>query len=126
MGENISPLKIYADSECTQEVKTIEWSNSVKITLSDGSERIIPNCARAGDSAVATVWIKNSSDFDYGITRISFSDPRVLVTLSSSWVYPNRPTALTLSFPVPNNPTKSDIIPAGRIIIEGYYIYKEI
>jgi hypothetical protein len=126
MSEEIETLKIYADPECTMPISTIEWNNSVKITLVDGTEKVIPNCARAGESATATVWIKNESPFDYGITRISFSDPRVQVALSSSWIYPSRPTSLTLSFPVPNNPTKADIIPAGKVIIEGYYIYKYV
>lgn len=124
MSEKIEGLKIYADPECTQEISTIAWNNSVKIVLADGTEKIIPNCARAGESATATVWVKNESPYDYGITRISFSDERVLLSLSSSWVYPSRPVNLTLTFPIPKNPAKTDIIKASKVNIEGYYIYK--
>jgi len=124
MSEQTDNLKIYADEQCTQLVSTIEWSNSIKIKLSDGSEKILSNTARGGDTATATVWIKNDSQFDYGITGISFDDPRVQVILSSSWVYPTRPTQLSIVFPVPANPTKADIIKAGKINISGYYIYK--
>lgn len=126
MSEDIEGLKIYADPECTQEISSIEWINSVKIHLVDGTDKIIPNCARAGENAVATVWVKNSSQFDYGITGISFSDSRVQVTLSSSWIYPNQSINMTLIFPVPTNPKKDDTIKVGKILIEGYYIYKSI
>lgn len=124
MVENINDLKIYADAECTQVVSTIVWNNFIKIKLADGTEKTIPNCARGGDKATATVWIKNDSPYDYGITEISFSDDRVQVLLSESWVYPQRPTRITLTFSVPRNPTKADIIKAGTIKVQGYYIYK--
>jgi hypothetical protein len=124
MSEQIDNLQIYADEQCTQPISTIGWNNSIKIKLADGTEKILPNTARGGDSATTTVWIKNESPYDYGITGISFDDNRVQVILSSSWVYPNRPTQMTIIFPVPANPTKDDIVKAGKINITGYYIYK--
>jgi len=124
MSEQIDGLKIYADPECTQLVSTIEWNNSIKIKLADGTEKVLPNTVRGGESATATVWIRNESQYDYGITGISFDDSRVQVILSSAWVYPSRPTQMTIVFPVPQNPTKDDVIKAGKINITGYYIYK--
>lgn len=124
MSEQIDNLKIYADEQCTQPISTIGWSNSIKIKLADGTEKLLPNTARGGDKATITVWIKNESQYDYGITGISFDDSRVQIILSLSWVYPNRPTQMTIIFPVPVNPTKDDIIKAGKISIIGYYIYK--
>lgn len=124
MSEQIDSLKVYADPECTQLISTIGWSNSIKIKLADGTEKILSNTAQGGDTATATVWIKNESPYDYGITGITFDDSRVQVMLSSSWIFPNRPTQMTIIFPVPQNPTKADIIKAGKINIAGYYIYK--
>jgi hypothetical protein len=124
MSENIDNLKLYADAECTQPISTIEWNNSVKIKLVDGTEKTIPNCARGGEKATATIWVRNEGPYDYGIIRISFPDDRVKIALSSAWIYPQRPIQMTLTFIVPKNPTKNDIIKAGTINIEGYYIYK--
>lgn len=124
MSERIENLRIFADAECTQEISTIGWSNSIKIKLADGTEKILPNTARGGDTATTIVWIRNDSPFDYGITEISFDDPRIQLLLSSPWVYPSRPTQLSIIFPVPAVPTKDDIIKAGKINIIGYYIYK--
>jgi len=126
MSTPISPLKIYADPACTQQISTIGWNNSVKMTLVDGTIKVIPNCAKAGESATAEVWIKNPSPYDYGITSMSFSDPRVQILLSSAWIYPQRPINIKLVFPVPSKPAETDVIPAGKINIEGYYIYKFI
>lgn len=117
-------LKIYADAKCTQPISNIVWSNFVTIHLVDGTEKILSNSARGGESATATVWIKNESTMDFGITEISFSDSRVQVILSEAWIYPQRPVQITLIFSVPANPRKNDIIEAGRINIQGYYISK--
>jgi hypothetical protein len=126
MSDQIEKLEIYADPECTQKISTISWNNSIKIKLVDGTEKILSNTANGGDTATATVWIKNESPYDYGITRVSFDDNRVQAFLSSSWVYPNRPTQLRIVFSVPQVPTRADIIKAGKINIEGYYIYKSV
>jgi hypothetical protein len=125
-NEEIDNIKIYADAECTQPISTIEWHNSVKITLADKTIKIIPNTAIGGESASAIVWAKNEGPFDYGITGISFFDTRVQVILSASWLYPKVPVQITLVFMVPQNPTKNDIIKAGKINIEGFYIYRSI
>jgi len=124
--EELGDLKIYADGECTQRISTIVWDNFVKMMLADGTEKIILNCARGGEKATATVWIRNEGQYDYGITRISFSDSRVRVVLSSAWIYPQRPIKITLVFSVPQKPTKNDTIKDGKINMEGYYIYKSI
>jgi hypothetical protein len=105
-------------------VSVVEWGNFVKAKLVDGTEKIIPNTASGGETATATFWIKNEGENDYGITHISFSDKRVQISLSESWIYPNRPIKVTLTFPVPAHPTKDDTIQAGRIIIEGFYVFK--
>jgi hypothetical protein len=124
MSENISKLKIYADAECTQLISTIGWSNFIKIKLVNGTEKMLLNSARGGENATATVWIKNESTMDFGITEISFSDSRVQVILSEAWVYPQRPVQMTLVFSVPDKPTEKDIIEAGKINIQGYFISK--
>ena len=125
-NEEIDQIKIYADAKCTQPISAIEWHNSVKITLADKTVKVIPNTALGGESASAIVWAINEGQFDYGITGISFSDSRVQVILSSSWLYPKVPVQITLIFLVPQNPTKNDIIKAGKINIEGFYIYKSV
>jgi hypothetical protein len=124
--EEIDHIRIYADAECIQPISTIEWHNSVKITLADKTIKIIPNTALGGESATAIVWVRNEGPFDYGITGMSFSDSRVQVILSSAWLYPKVPVKITLVFSVPQNPTKNDIIKASKINIEGFYIYKSI
>jgi hypothetical protein len=125
-NEEIDQIRFYADAECTQQISTIEWNNSVKITLADKTTKVIPNTALGGENAVAIVWVRNEGQFDYGITRISFSDNRVQVILSSAWLYPKVPVQVTLIFIVPPNPTKNDIMKAGKINIEGFYIYKSL
>lgn len=124
MSEDIDNLRMYADEECTQPISTIEWNNSVKIILVDGTEKILSHTAHGGEKANAIIWIRNEGPHDYGITRISFSDPRIQVVLSSAWVYPQRPIMVTLIFNVPVHPTDADRIVAGKINIEGYYIVK--
>lgn len=120
----IDALKFYADSECTQPISTIAWSNFVTIKLIDGTQKIIPNSARGGETAHAAVWIKNHGQSDFGITDISFSDSRVQVKLSEAWIYPTRPVQMILIFPMPPNPTKADSIGEGKIIVKGYFISK--
>lgn len=118
MSENIADLKVYSDPECTKQIlTTIEWNNSIKMVLSDGSERIIPNYLEDGETGLAEVWIKNDSPYDYGITKISFDDPRVQVFLSESWIYPSRPVKLTLQFIPDGKPLQ-----LGKLRINGYYI----
>jgi hypothetical protein len=124
VSEDINHLKIYADAECTQPISTISWTNFIKIRLVDGSEKILNNSARGGENGTATVWIKNDGEFEFGITEISFSDPRVQAIISEAWIYPERPVQLTLIFPVPSNPTQADTIEAGKIKIQGYFVSK--
>jgi hypothetical protein len=104
----------------------MEWTNAIKIRLVDGTEKVYPNTANAGSKATAEVWVKNETPYDFGITEVSFSDPRVQVSFSSSWIYPQRPVSMKVEFPVPDNPTEADIIKSGKIDIKGYYIFKEI
>jgi hypothetical protein len=124
MSSDLNNLKIYANQECTQPISVIEWGNFVKVKLADGTEKIIPNTATGGETATATFWIRNEGEYDYGITHISFSDERVQVFLSESWIYPNKLIKITLTFPIPMRPTKKDVIQAGMIIIEGFYVFK--
>lgn len=126
MSQQVEGINFYADQECTKPISNISWNSSIKIKLADGTEQILPNTARGGDSAIAVIWVKNETEFDYGITEISFSDSRVQVLFSSSWVYPNRPTQISIVFHVPAVPTKSDIVEAGTVIVHGYFIYKSI
>jgi hypothetical protein len=120
----INKLKFYADAECTQEIKTISWSNSTKIKLIDGTEKIVSNSVLGGREAIATVWLRNESQSDFGITGVFFPDNRVKINFSSAWVYPQRPIQMTLIFSVPQNPTKDDMIKDGQINIQGYFIVK--
>lgn len=124
MSEDVPDLKLYADAECTQPILTIEWNNKVIMKLVDGTEKILPNCARGGDKAIAAVWVKNETPYDFGITSVSFPDNRVRIVFSSPWVYPNQPVMLTLVFDVPEKATAKDIIRANKLQIGGYYIYK--
>lgn len=123
MSEENSPLKIYADKECTQPISAIEWNNQTIITLVSGEKVVLPNTSKGGENATATFYIKNEKDYDYGITGISFTDNRVKVNVSSAWIRAKQVVQMTLIFYVPPNPTEEDIIDAGNIKITGYFIY---
>jgi hypothetical protein len=118
-------IKFYADEQCTKPINTIEWDNAPVITLLSGEKMTLPNTAMEGTYAEATVWVRNEWVGKFYVTSISFHDERVTISIGSERLYPNKAVKLTVSFPVPKNPTKGDIIKAGEVKVEGYYVYVE-
>lgn len=116
-------LKIYADTKCTMQVKTIEWDSTIIIELFNGEKKQLPNTAQAGQEVKAFVFIRNEGKYPYGITKVTFPDTRMTISIEKDWLEPNTITRLTVAFTVPEKITEKDVVKAGKIEIEGYYIY---
>ena|SRR3972149_5202806 len=123
MAFEIGNLKMYANEQCTKPVLTIGWNIEAIIILVTGETIKLTETAKAGDEAIAKVWVRNESHFDYGITGLSFPDKRVKVSVKKAWLKSNEVTELTIIFVVPKNPTEKDIIQSNKLKIEGYYVY---
>ena len=95
--EEIEPLRIYANPECTEPLESIEWLNTTKVSVveRDGSVRLA-DFIKIGESAVAECWIKNGSKYDFGIQKVICSNLNVQVFLSESVIFPSRPVKLSL------------------------------
>jgi len=119
------PIKIYADRKCSILVETIEWDTYLRIKLLNGEEKKLKNTAQAGQEVVATVFIKNESKYSYGITDVSFPDKRLSVSVEKDWLESNEITSLIIKFIVPKKVTPQTVVKAGKIEIEGYYVYGE-
>jgi len=118
-------IRFYADEGCTIPIDTIEWDNKVIKTLFSGEKVSFMNAAMEGDEATANVWVRNEWGAPFYVTAISFHDERVKIAIETDKLFPNKPAKLTLSFSVPKNPTQKDVVKAGQIKIEGYYVYVE-
>jgi len=117
-------VRIYADEACKRPIETIEWDNGYILTLINGEKEVLRNTAKAGEVATATIYLKNESRWRFGITKISFLDKRVKFKIASSWLLLG-PVELIISFDVPKNPTPKDVIKAGEVEINGFYVYEQ-
>ena len=124
MSEEIGDIKIYAGRGCNKLIDTIEWDTKVIIALINGEKEILKNTASSGQTVSAIVYLKNESKWRFGIRNITFPDKRVKIKVEKSWVLTS-PVKLTISFDVPENPTPDDVIKAGKVQIEGFYVYGE-
>jgi len=116
-------IKTYADRECKQPLEMVEWDNDFTFTLIDGKKETLKHTVGAGETAIAIIYLRNESENRFGITKISFPDSRLRFAVDSAWLEPDAPVKLTISFKVPANPDENGVIKAGKISIEGYYVY---
>jgi hypothetical protein len=125
MNKEEPELEMYADSACTQRLESINWQGvtTQRIVLINGAE-ITRTYVDEGKTPFAEIWIKNPSQDDYGITAVSFSDPRVQIFVNSSWVYPQRPTKITLTLAL--KPNENVALKSGELRIEGYFLSKKV
>lgn len=123
MAEQLT-LKIYADKACTKPITTISWKNTVEFTDATGKPVKLEQTAKGGERAEAEVWIRNETHYDFVVQEISFPDPRVNAVIGDGWLTSMRAVSIMLTFIVPKVPTPSDIIKEGKLLIQGYYIFK--
>jgi len=67
-------------------------------------------------------FIVNKSPDKFGITELSSSDTRIKVSHGDAWILPFGNSKVVLSYLVPLNPTKQDIIKNVKITINGYFV----
>jgi hypothetical protein len=107
--DNLPSLEFYKDQECKEQLKEIPWTE------------------RSAQLAIGRVWLKNPSRYDYAITGVELSDPRIKVSFSSYWIYPNSaPVLLTLLFNIPKSENWVEqvrsVFLAGDLVVHGYYV----
>jgi|SRR3972149_4675596 len=108
-------LKFFMDAMGTQEISQVSWKGSITITLVHG-EKVTAH--KLGNVATAVFYIINDSNNDFGVTDIVMPDKRIKYVIDSSWIYPNKPVKIELTFPI-----KDEIILQGnKIEIKGYYV----
>lgn len=117
-------LVIYADRDCKKRVEWIEWDSGLILTLINKKKITLENTSQGGETATATVYIRNEEEHRFGVTEITFPDERVKLKLEQPWLPYWVAVKLSISFDVPENPTPKDIIKAGKVKIVGYYIYE--
>lgn len=116
-------LQLYANEKCSVQIKTIEWDNDLIIKLLNGGKKRLSNTAEAGQVATAIVYLKNEGKNNYAITDVSFHDKRLSISIKKDWLEPNEVTSMIVKFTVPKKVTPQTIVKAGKIEIEGYYVY---
>ena len=119
--EEIEPLKIYANPECTEPLTEILWINTdiIPVVEKDGSIRMA-NFVKVGERATAECWVKNGSKFDFGIQAVMCSNPNIQVFLTESVIYPTRPVKLSLLATA----KEGESFGCPSILIKGYYVKK--
>jgi len=118
-------IRIYADEECKKPIDAIEWDTKVVVTFIDGEKLELKNKALAGTVAVAYAYVKNDWWGDFHVTKVSHPDKRVKVSIAKKLLHPDDAVKLTVKFKVPENPTEADVMKAGQVKIEGYYVQVE-
>jgi len=114
-------IKFYLDQECTKPIDVINWKNKV-LVLTNGEKVTFENAYEIGEIAITEFYIRNEGNTKYGVTNVKLPDDRIKYKLDSSWLHPNIPVKITLSFPV-----KDEVMFKGNdVIIEGYYVYEKI
>lgn len=116
-------IKIYSDIKCFIPINSIKWDSSFEIVLVDGTKETIPNTAVAGQTVIATFYIRNESEYRFGVTKIYHPDNRIKLSIGNPWLIPHNPIKMTLTFIVPLVVSPDDVIKTGQVQIEGYFIY---
>lgn len=118
----MSELGLYADEKCTKLVEAISWDEDIILNLIDGSNVPIKGVGRGGQPATATVYIKNNTENKYYIMKMTISDTRLEYEIESAIIEPDKKVKLIVTFRVPNNPTKKDVIENAKVNIDGMFV----
>jgi len=122
---NATNIKFYFDEKCTRPLKKVEWDGGFRVTFDSGTEELIKNVAVAGQEATATFYVRNESNFRFGIRTISHPDDRVKIIVDAvdhDWLYPHEPIKVTFSVKVSPEPTKKDIVESANFVITGFFV----
>lgn len=119
-------IRIYAEKECRNIVKTIQWDKCLIIKLVTGEKKTLFNTAKANQNATSTFYLRNEGGYPYAITNISFHDKRLKVKINKGWLEPNGVAEIIVSFVVPEVVSPNDVIKEGIIEIDGYQHYKSV
>jgi len=106
-------IRIYAEKECRNTIKTIQWDKDLIIKLVTGKEKRLANIAEAGQIATATFYLRNEGIYPYAITKVSFHDKRLGIKIDRGWLEPNDVAEIVVSFVVPDIVTPNDVIKEG-------------
>jgi hypothetical protein len=116
---SFNELVVSTDAEGNHEIENIEWDTNLKITLTDGTQQI---GTQAGTLASSTFFLVNKSPNRFGIVALYCTDPRIKVGYLESWVISGGALKVTLTYKVPENPSKKDVIKGAKIILQGYFM----
>jgi len=118
-------MKIYLDRTCKKPVPAdiIVWDHDLIIKLVTGKEMKFSNTAKAGQTATATIYLRNEGKYPCALTSIKHPDKRLSISIEQGFLERNAVTKLTITFVVPDKVTPKDVIPRSTILIEGYYVY---
>jgi len=118
----MSELYISLDKEGTKLIDSIQWNEGLIIELADGSKYYKPNLAKSNSTISTSFYLVNITGNRFGIKELKFPDERVKVQISSPWIVPYESVMITLTFDVPSNPTRNDVIKSSELIINGFFI----
>lgn len=125
MTDNIDTIKFYTDRQCKNSIKKIEWNAGFRVTLANGESLYLKNTAIAGETAMATFYVRNEGKNKFGMKRIFFSDHRVKILLENTWLPPMEPIKITLLYYVPPKVEEGYAIKEGKFVINGFFVYEE-
>lgn len=113
-------LILSLDREGKNKLETIGWDSKLIATLIDGTK--VELGAKAGQTITTSFFLVNPTPNRFGINELRCTDNRFRVTYQSAWILPNLPVKITLSYSIPENPTKQDIVKNARFIVGGFFV----
>jgi len=114
-------IKFYFDSECKRPIEKVQWDSGFHVTMADGKTEHIQNVVKEGEMAVATFYVRNETEFRFGVRDFSFPDRRVKIHIVESWLYPSVPVKVVLSvLMLPT--TKKEIVESAQFSINGFFV----
>ena len=120
-----SKIKVYSDEEFKDEIESLQWENKIVLDLVDGTREILDNTAMGGEKVQAKAYLRNETDYKYMITKTSYPDPKVKISVSRAVIEPKSFVILTVSYDVPEEVDPEDTIAENKIDIEGYFLYEK-
>ncbi len=120
MSEN--EIIISVDEQGVNRISNIEWDTKFITTLIDGTKHEIENGAQAGQTVSSSFFLVNKTPNRFGITELKCSDGRIRTQYNSAWVLGFGHIKVTLSYTIPSNPTKYDVIKNAKFILKGYFV----
>jgi hypothetical protein len=115
-------IQISLNEQGTKPINIIQWNEGLIMELIGGTKIPMPNVATPNQNVEASFFLINNTPNRFGIKSITFPDPRIQISFSSSWIIKDIPVKVTLKYKIPINPTKNDVIKPANLEITGFFV----